>query len=109
MVNLKYILLKLGGTIHLIFNIGDSLASYPELGCGTFNVNGLGDTAKRQEVLRWIENKNDDIVLLQETHSTDITERQWENSWNGRMIFNHGTSNSIGTAFLIRKNNITVT
>ena len=68
MVNLKYILLKLGGTIHLIFNIGDSLASYPELGCGTFNVNGLGDTAKRQEVLPWIENKNDDIVLLQETH-----------------------------------------
>ena len=84
------------------------MAGYPEVDCASFNVNGLGDGSKRREVLKWIANKNDDIILLQETHSTTENEKNWNDSWNGKILFNHGSSNSLGTAFLIRNNNIRV-
>ena len=32
----------------------------------------------------------------------------WTRAWGDRIIFNHGTSNSQGTAFLIRNNDIKV-
>ncbi len=75
---------------------------------GTFNVNGLWDKTKRSEVLNWIRLKQDDIVLIQETHSVLATEGQWENDWGGKIYFNHGESNSLGTAFLIRNKKIKV-
>ena len=76
--------------------------------CATFNVNGLGECNKRREVLNWIADKKDDIILLQETHSTPDCEQNWKNIWSGRILFNHGTSNSLGTAFLVANRNIQV-
>ena len=34
------------------------------------NCNGLGDRNKRNKVLTWLKNKPENIILLQETHST---------------------------------------
>ena len=84
------------------------MAGLPDVSIGTYNANGLGDRTKRQEVLKWIDNKNMDIVLLQETHSVVETETQWVRDWGGRILFNHGSSNSLGTAFLVKNRKITV-
>ena len=69
---------------------------------GSFNCNGLGNKQKRDLVLNWLKEKQEDIFLLQETHSTTDLERDWLASWEGRIFFNHGASNSTGTAILIK-------
>ena len=85
------------------------LGSAPLLRVGSFNANGLGDRSKRREVLNWIHRKQDDIILLQETHSVPETEHNWLQDWEGTSIlFNHGASNARGTAVLIRGTEVTV-
>lgn len=59
-------------------------------------------------MLKWINGKNKDIVLVQETHSVTDTERSWLSDWGGRILFNHGSTNSLGTAILIKNRNIKV-
>ena len=36
------------------------------------------------------------IVFMQETHSSDITGKQWEQLWRGLIKFSHGTTSSKG-------------
>ena len=65
----------------------------------TWNVRGLGDYGKRRKIFNWIKKhiSKEAIVLLQETHSTEIIEKQWEQLWRGSIKFSHGTSSSRGT------------
>ena len=46
----------------------------------TWNVRGLLDYGKRRKIFNWIKKhtSKEAIVLLQETHSTEIIEKQWE-------------------------------
>ena len=71
---------------------------------GSFNCNGLGNASKRNLVLNWLKAKPEEIIFLQENHSTPLTEAMWRNSWEGEVIFNHGTSSSNGVAILIKRN-----
>ena len=48
---------------------------------GSFNCNGLGNTAKRNSVLTWLKGKR---------------------AWGGEVLFNHGASNSTGVVMLIK-------
>lgn len=41
-----------------------------------------------------------DIVVLQETHSTQSDECFWKNEWGGSILFSHGTSDSCGVCIL---------
>ena len=56
---------------------------------GSFNCNGLGNTAKRNSVLTWLKGKPEDIIFVQEAHSTPHTESAWKRAWGGEVIFNH--------------------
>ena len=38
------------------------------------------------------------FVFLQETHSTENDEKQWEDEFKGQLFFSHGKSNSCGVA-----------
>ena len=76
----------------------------PNLKVGSFNCNGLGSPSKREKVLNWLKKKAEDIILLQETHSTILSEESWKRTWGGDIYFNHGNSNSTGVAFLIKPN-----
>ena len=68
----------------------------------SLNVRGLkSDYIKRKKIFNIITNKHPDLALLQETHSIKAIERQWEQEWGGKIIFNHGTSNSRGVAILV--------
>ena len=42
--------------------------------------------------------------MLQETHSTEFEKQKWNEDWNSKMLFNHGTSNSKGTLIAFSKN-----
>ena len=70
------------------------------------NCNGLGDKNKRGKVLTWLGNKTDNVIFLQETHSTlgSGVESDWKKNWEGDIHFSHGASNSRGVAILIKKN-----
>ena len=71
---------------------------------GSFNCNGLGNKNKRSKVLNWLKKKKEDIIFLQETHSTLETESDWKRDWGGEIYFSHGSSNSTGVAILFKKN-----
>ena len=73
----------------------------PSLSVGSFNCNGMGNPKKRDLVLNWLKGKKEDIILLQETHSSAQTEAAWRTAWEGDIIFNHGSTNSTGTAILV--------
>ena len=50
----------------------------------------------------WYRKRKADIIFLQETHSTVITETQWKNEWGAEIITSHGSSNARGVAILIK-------
>ncbi len=77
-----------------------------DLKIGCFNCNGLGNPKKREQVLRWLESKEEEIFFLQETHSTTDTEESWRRDWAGVIVFNHGTSNSTGVAILVKQSKL---
>ena len=89
--------------------ISEVSGSAPLLRVGSFNANGLADRGKRKEVLKWLHRKQDEIILLQETHSISDTEEMWLQDWEGtQILFNHGASNARGTAVLIKGNDVTI-
>ncbi len=69
----------------------------------SFNVNGLGQEAKRKSVFEKLK-KLDCISFLQETFSTKNIETRWKDEWGGEILFNHGASNSRGVAIFFPKN-----
>ena len=69
----------------------------------SFNCRGLGEGRKRREVFQWLKKYHPGIVLLQETHSTVVSEKRWEQEWGGEIYFCHGTSNARGVAILFPK------
>ncbi len=65
----------------------------------SFNVNGLGQEVKIKSIFEKLKKLNC-ISYLQETFSQRINENKWKKEWEGKIIFNHGTSNSEGVAIL---------
>jgi len=66
----------------------------------TFNARGLNDKKKRTDVFAWLKRKRYDIYFLQETHSTESIEKQWEDEWGYKAFFSSHTGNSRGVAIL---------
>ena len=64
----------------------------------TINVNGIGNQAKRQNVLFFLENLDCDIVFVQETHCFEFPE------WKGEYVASYGASNARGCAILMKRN-----
>ena len=69
----------------------------------TFNCRGLGEGSKRRTVLNWLKKFHKGIIFLQETHSTESSERYWKSEFKGQIEFSHGKSSARGVATLISK------
>ena len=95
---------KAAAFLTIIINMEGSHNSTSSLRVGSFNCNGLGNYIKRDRVLNWLKAKHEDIILLQETHTTSDSEEDWRRSWEGEILFNHGNSNSTGVTFLFKRN-----
>ena len=66
----------------------------------SFNARGLGNSRKRQTIFQWLKKQHQGITLLQETHSTELSEATWVKEWGNNIEFCHGTYNSRGVAIL---------
>ena len=75
-----------------------------KLSLSCLNCRGLGDGRKRRAVFQWLKTYFKGIVLLQETHSSRVSENEWLKDWGGEIFFSHGTSSARGVAILIPKN-----
>ena len=58
---------------------------------------GASDQVKRRAIFSNYR-VNADLLILQETHSTQECEKIWQNEWGGKGIFSHGTASSRGIA-----------
>ena len=72
----------------------------------TLNVNGLNDDKKRKKLFTHFKMAQQDIICIQETHSTITTSQQWKQEWESNKTFtsywNSGTYKSCGVAILIK-------
>ena len=68
----------------------------------SLNVRGLGASDKRASVFLWFNEKDCDVIFLQETHSSIATMSRWINEWGSRSVFSHGTTMSKGVAILFK-------
>jgi exonuclease III len=62
----------------------------------------MQDTKKRNDLFMWLKKKNYDMCLIQETHSSDKTMSKWEAEWGYKCVFSNYTTNSRGTAILLK-------
>ena len=70
----------------------------------TYNVKGMQQNAKRNKIFNYVNDKiGSGIVFFQECHSTPECEANWRKSWDGKMFFSHGSSNSTGCAIAFSK------
>ena len=69
----------------------------------SYNVRGLKDKTKRAGIFNWLQSKNSDILLLQETHChLKKDETKWSGEWEGKCFWSKGTSRSKGVAILFK-------
>ena len=74
----------------------------------TINVRGLSNSQKRRIIFDRFRNQSD-LLIMQETHSSEECHKLWENEWGGKAIMSHGDSKSRGVAiFIKRKTDISV-
>ena len=76
-----------------------------ELKIMSFNVQGLGGIKKQKDVFNYLQNKNFDILCLQDTHFTADQEIHIRNRWEGNCFFSAAPqSNARGVAIFFGKN-----
>ena len=76
-----------------------------ELKILSFNVQGLGGIKKQKDVFNYLQNKNFDMLYLQDTHFTSDQEIHIRNRWEGNCYFSATPqSNARGVAIFFGKN-----
>ena len=70
----------------------------------SYNVRGLGNKTKREQIFTWLKEKQFSICLLQETHSGDGTHDLWAKEWGIKSFFSGKKTNGEGVAILINSN-----
>ena len=70
---------------------------------GSYNVKGLRDAKKRRKIFNHLNQRQLDIVCIQESHSQVKDEKLWKSEFGGQVFFSHGSNDSRGTMILIRK------
>ena len=67
----------------------------------TFNVKGLNNKIKRNQVFTYLKQQQFSICLLQETHLLSKNNSIYENEWGGAGFISGSSSNSTGVCILI--------
>ena len=64
------------------------------------NVKGLQAISKRIKISEYLKNyvTSNGFIFLQETHSSVIDEKIWNDEFEGQLFFSHGKTNSCGVA-----------
>jgi exonuclease III len=70
----------------------------------SMNVQGLGDRAKRRDVINFLKSKKYSICMLQDTHFTNKEEKYIRSIWGYDTYFSNFNSQSRGVAIFINNN-----
>ena len=82
----------------------DMTDNYTTLSVLSININGMSEEKNRNKLFDVLKNKNIDITLIQETHSTENLINKWEKEWLGKSFWNSWiVAKSSGVAILIKK------
>ena len=74
----------------------------------SLNINGLNENKKRNNLFKKLSNKNIDIILLQETHSTKQITEKWQKEWSGKSFWNSGEKTKFSGVAILIKNNLKI-
>ena len=74
-----------------------------KLDIASLNVRGLQDNNKRKRIFQTFRNSKFDIILLQETHSTDEDIVLWKNNWMGPAFFSSFNRTKSGVGILCKE------
>ena len=74
-----------------------------KLKIGTLNVRGLGNRIKRKSLFQYFNDKNLNIVYMQEVHCNKKTTQLWQNESGWDWFSASGTNNSRGAVIMIKK------
>ena len=69
----------------------------------SLNVNGAREVRKRALVLDTARSKRIDVLFLQEVHSDQSIEGDWEKEWEGQVALSHNTTLSGGVGILFSR------
>ena len=67
----------------------------------SYNVRGIGNANKREQIFTWLKDKKFDICLLQETHSEEKRCDTWKQIWGKHCFFSGKCTNSEMVGILI--------
>ena len=70
----------------------------------TFNVKGLSDSSKRQQLFHWLKLNKYSICLLQELHCDEQSINLWKTQWGDELFLSGSSRNSTGVGILINSN-----
>ena len=70
----------------------------------SLNVRGLQNKNKRIRIFQYFKTKKYDVILLQETHSTQRDENKWKKEWEGPAFFSSLNNLKCGVAILCNNN-----
>ena len=70
----------------------------------SYNVRGLGNKIKREQIFTWLKDNNYTICLLQETHSGTGTHDIWKSDWGNEAFFSGHSNNNEGIGTLLNPN-----
>ena len=88
----------------MIATVHDMMDNNTNLSVLSLNINGMFGDKKRNKLFEILINKNMNIILLQETHSTNKLINKWEKEWLGKSFWNSGKiTKSSGVAILLKK------
>ena len=69
-----------------------------------FNANSIGKQPKRRQVLKFLEKKNPDLLIVVDTRFSAEIENAVKAEWGGQAFFSSFSSQSRGVAIFIKKN-----
>ena len=64
---------------------------------------GLADRVKRRTFFQYVRAQNADIVMVQETHCVQTSQKTWQNEARMKIVFSHGESNAQGIMVMFKK------
>ena len=70
----------------------------------SLNVRGLQNKNKRNRIFQHFKTKKYDVILLQETHSTQQDENEWKKEWEGPAFLSLLNNLKRGVAILSNNN-----
>ena len=68
-----------------------------------FNANSIGKQPKRRQVLKFLEKKNPDILIIVDTRFSTEIENAVKVEWGGQVLFSSFSSQSRGVSIFIKK------